>query len=113
MRRKEIKEIAIRVHKLFQLKSKRVSVTTALLYCYCAVLHCTAVQCTVLYCCVTYLYSKTAVMRLCIASSRSWGRLVARNTMPSCRSISVSKLLAQYKDCHSKGEKGEGEREGE
>ena len=39
-----------------------------------------------------HLYSSTAVILLCMASSRSWGRLVARNTMPSCRSISVRRL---------------------
>ena len=44
----------------------------------------------------THLYSSTVVILLCIASSRSYGRFVAKNTIPSCLSISVSRLKENW-----------------
>ena len=39
---------------------------------------------------INTLYSITVVIRRCIASSSSLGRFVAKNTIPSCRSISLN-----------------------
>lgn len=62
-----------------------------------------------------HLYSSTAVILLCMASSRSWGRLVARNTIPSCRSISVRRLGGERgeEEWSVNRERGGGGRRGE